>query len=57
LDLSNFESGRMRKRLVRIQKILSAKKGEYAWDAFGHEIIRYDEWLGKFNRALMKQKR
>jgi len=50
LALSNLESKRMRKRIVRIQKILSVKKGEYAWDVFGHEIIRYDEWLGKFTK-------
>lgn len=47
---ANFESKRMKKRIASVQKILSRKKGEYAWDAFGHEIIRYDVWLGKFRK-------
>lgn len=44
----NFENKRMKKRMANIRKRLSVKKGDYAWDPFGHEIIRYDEWLGEF---------
>lgn len=33
------------RRIRKVKKILSMKKGDYKWDPFGHEIIRHDEWL------------
>ncbi|MBI4930296.1 MAG: hypothetical protein HY841_06005 [Bacteroidetes bacterium] len=42
------QDGKSMKGLRNGAKLFTAKKGDNAWDAMSHEIIRYDVWLGKF---------